>query len=195
MATLRGAGAMRETLTIQTNTPPALAVTSLTRSGTTAICVTADPHTYSSGDYVVLAGAVEPVWNSRPKILVIGPAAFSFTVPVTLPTPATGTITVTYGGDPQAGRRSFWQTLCRIRAAIDPIGTNERLERGTIRSSVEYRFRVYRREDIPATARALWTPAAGGDEKTLILVGSPIPVGDGRRFMDLEMTSAAPVPA
>ena len=188
---IRGVGAMRESLTLQTNVPPVLVVSSLTRTGTTAMTLTAGAHEYLTGEYVLLAGANEPGWNLRPKILVVSPTVFSFTVADTLPTPATGTITVTYAGDPQRGRRDFWRTIARVRAAMDPIQTYERLERGTIRSSVDYRFRIHRRDDVTASMRALWTPSTGGPEQTLILVGKPILVGDGRRFMDLEMTTAA----
>ena len=189
--TIRGAGAMRESLTLQTNVPPVLVVSSLTRTGTTATAITREAHDYQTGEYVLIAGATEPAWHVRPKVTILSAVAFTFPVALTVPTPATGAITATYAGDPQRGRREFWRDVARVRAAMDPIQTYERLERGTIRSSVDYRFRIYRREDITASMRALWTPAAGGAERTLVLVGKPIPVGDGRRWMDLEMTTAA----
>lgn len=186
-----GCGRMREALTIETNAPPVLTVTSLVRAGSTATAVTAIPHDYQTNDYVFLTGIVESSSDIiRPKIIVTNLTTFTFTVPGGKPIAASGEMTTMYAGDPQTGRRDYWRPIMRIRAAIDPLRTSERLERGALRSSIDYRFRVYRRDEITATMRARWTPSTGGSEQLLMLTGKPIPVGDGRRYMDLEVTTA-----
>ena len=72
-------------------------VTSINRSGTTATVITAGAHGYSSGDLVIIAGAVETDYNIEAEITVTNTTTFTYTVAGSPSTPATGTITVDFG--------------------------------------------------------------------------------------------------
>jgi uncharacterized phage protein gp47/JayE len=75
------------------------AVTNLTASGTTAVCITADDHLIHSGMSIAIAGANEAGWNATwSDVEVVGTKQFQFTVPDGLVSPATGTIVVQYTG-------------------------------------------------------------------------------------------------
>lgn len=68
-------------------------VTSITRSSTTATVTTSIDHEYRTGDYIVIAGAVETEYNGVFQITVTGDDTFTYTVAGSPATPATGTIT------------------------------------------------------------------------------------------------------
>lgn len=76
-------------------TPSALTVSTLTSSSTTATCTTSTNHGLDTGDYVVMAGAVETEYNGTFRIVVTGLTTFNYTLTTTTTTPATGTITAT----------------------------------------------------------------------------------------------------
>lgn len=73
------------------------AVTSITRSGTTATCTTTAVHGFSTGDLVHIADAVEPDYNGEFEITVTSTTVFEYEVANSPTTPATGTITVDFG--------------------------------------------------------------------------------------------------
>lgn len=72
----------------------AQAVTSITRSSSTATVTTTANHGYSSGDTVVISGAVETDYNGAYSITVSSVTVFTYTVANTPSSPATGTILV-----------------------------------------------------------------------------------------------------
>jgi head-tail adaptor len=186
-----GAGPLREQLVIQENAPDALVVTSLTRVTTTATLVTAVPHNYLTGDFVTVAGASVAGWNSKVKIVVASPNSLTFTAAGTLPTPATGAITVTYFSDAQGGKKIGWAALgAPWWAEMIPLSAMERLQAQSLSARVDYRFRGRVRSDITATMRALWTPSwpappGAAPQHTLEIHGA-LPWQDGRTFMVLE---------
>lgn len=73
----------------------AASVTSITRSGVTAT-VTQTAHGFATGDYVLIAGAVETDYNGVFSIAVTGVDEYTYVVANAPSTPATGTITATH---------------------------------------------------------------------------------------------------
>lgn len=69
------------------------AVTSITRTSTTATVTTTAAHGYTTGDKVTILGAAQSAYNGEKTITVTGGTTFTYTVDVTAVTPATGTIT------------------------------------------------------------------------------------------------------
>lgn len=67
-------------------------VSSLTSSSTTATATTSAAHGYASGDRVVVAGALQAGYNGTFTATVTGSTTFTYTMPETATTPATGTI-------------------------------------------------------------------------------------------------------
>lgn len=92
----------------------AVAVSTLTRSGSTATVTTAAAHGLSTDDWVIIAGAGQAEYNGIFQITVTGGSTFTYAVSGTPATPATGTITarktyVKHRGkvqviDPEAGQ-------------------------------------------------------------------------------------------
>lgn len=78
--------------TISTNV---LAVTSLTRSGSTVTATTTSPHGLASLVNTTIADAVETEYNGTFSITVTGLNTFTYQIATTPTTPATGTITAT----------------------------------------------------------------------------------------------------
>jgi hypothetical protein len=74
-----------------------IAVTSITRSGSTATVTTTAPNTLETGDTVLISGAAETEYNGQFTIVVLTNATFTYQVTGTPATPATGTI-VLQGG-------------------------------------------------------------------------------------------------
>lgn len=72
----------------------ATAVTSLTSSGTTATLTTTAAHGFTTGQYVQVAGAAQPNYNGTFTITVTTSTAFTYTMPGSATSPATGTITL-----------------------------------------------------------------------------------------------------
>jgi uncharacterized repeat protein (TIGR01451 family) len=68
-------------------------VSSLTRSGSTASVTTSVPHGWITGEVITIAGASPAAYNGSRAITVTGATTFTYTVPGTPATPATGTIT------------------------------------------------------------------------------------------------------
>jgi len=76
-------------------TAAAISVSALTRSSTTATCITAINHLLATGDRVLIAGANESAYNGRYTVTVTSGTVFTFTVSNAPSSPATGTITAT----------------------------------------------------------------------------------------------------
>ena len=85
-------------LTVTPTFVDTLAVTSITRSSSTATLTAASAHGLSTGDYVTIAGAAQSEYNGVFAITVTSATVFTYTVTGTPATPATGTITMTSGG-------------------------------------------------------------------------------------------------
>lgn len=187
-----GIGALRETLVIQANTPLTVAVSTLTRTSVTATVTTTSNHGYLTGDYIQIAGATPDGYNGRWKATVTGATTFTYAVPNTLTTPATGTITAVYGSDAQGGRRIGWTTLrtapAGIPAQLLPLRAWERLQAQALQAQLDYRFRIRSRVDLTPQMRALWQPSwpPGAPTHTLEIHGI-LPDGDGRTFQLLEV--------
>lgn len=69
----------------------AQAITSITRSSSTATVTTTAPHGLATGDVVVVSGATETEYNGDFSITVTGASTFTYAVSGTPATPATGT--------------------------------------------------------------------------------------------------------
>lgn len=185
MSPSRAIGAMRERLVIQTNTPPTIGVSSLTRAAALATAVTAAPHGFATNDYVLGVGAAPAGYNGKVKVTVVDPSTFTFPCGAGLSTPATGTITVTYVSDAQGGRRLGWMTLDAIAAEMIPVRADERLQGEAVQGDEIYRFRVRRRSDITKKMRALWTPTWPGAVRLILEITGVLP-SDDRQYMFLE---------
>lgn len=168
---------MRERLLVQTSAPAAVSVASLTRTSTTATLTTSAVHGYLVGDYVTVAGSGIAGWNAKWKLLTVPtPTTATFTVPGSLTTPATGTMTVIYTSNAQGGRGAngaVWRDVVTVSAEAVALSADEFLQIQQVTSDVRYRFRVHVRADLEPTMRLLWTPVwpAGMAQKTLTLLG------------------------
>ncbi len=184
---------MRQQLRLQRTAPPAVSVSSLTRTSTTATVTTATPHGYATNDYVTIAGATGATtgYNGKWQITVTGASTFTFTVGA-LATPATGTITVTYTSDAQGGRSLTWQTFATVRAELVPISSTERVQLAAIQSNTLYRFRTRTRPDVTPAMRMCWTPSwpPAATPRTLAITGV-LPDGEGRFWMVLEAAESS----
>ena len=183
---------LREWIVVQTSTPAARAVASLTRSGAVVTVTMSAPHGYQTGAYVTIAGATPNAYNGTVKVTSTGDLTFTFAIAGTPDTPATGTITATYVSDAQGGRRETWRTLDTIRAALLEVRGSERLQAQAINAQIDYRFQVRRRVDVTPKMRLLWSPSwpEGAARKTLE-IHSINPIDDGRMWMQLETGEVA----
>jgi head-tail adaptor len=187
-----GAGAMRERITIQTDAPAAVAITSLTRGGSTATAVTPTAHGYSDGDYVTIAGASPAGYNGTVRVSVSQDFQFTYPVDSGLTSPATGTITSTYTRDAKSGRRVDWRSVATVWAELIPLRASERLQAAAMQSDVFLRFRIRARADVQPNMHALWTPSWPPDSAQQTLeIGGVLPVDDGRNYLLLECSKAA----
>lgn len=71
---------------------PFIVVSSITRSGTTATVVTATAHQLNTGDFTTIKGATPSGYNGDVEVTRIDSTTYTYTVPSSLSTPATGTI-------------------------------------------------------------------------------------------------------
>jgi head-tail adaptor len=183
--TATAVGELTERIVIQTQTPSAVSVSSITRSSTTATATTASSHGYSSGDYVTIAGAVETDYNGEVAITVTGLTTFTYAVANSPSTPATGTITATYASDSKGGNASGWTTLATVWASMEPLSAGEQLAMGGIAALGTYKSKIYWRSDVGVKQRISWTPYGFSSAKTLQIHGvQPDPI-DPRRMLIL----------
>ncbi len=71
--------------------------TSLTSSGTTATCVTSTPHLLNTGDTVSMNGMNETTYRGEFVVTVTNSTTFTYTLPTTAASPATGSIGWRFG--------------------------------------------------------------------------------------------------
>lgn len=143
-----------------------LSVSNLTATGTVATCVTDDDHGLGTSMSVTISGANESAWNETwDDITVTGTKSFTFTVPLGIISPATGTIlvaftsatsdvTCTANGDGTNQDGGTQLTLQSSIAGVDDtaIVQFEGLQGGTDEESeYDYRQRIIERWRNPLT--------------------------------------------
>jgi type IV pilus assembly protein PilY1 len=94
---------------VVSNSNVSAAISSLTRSGTTATATVPSTAALSTGDYVTIAGATQPEYNGVFAITIIDATHFSYVISGAPVTPATGAKTFTTGS-----------TYCRAGNNIGP---------------------------------------------------------------------------
>src|SRR5499427_7995549 len=112
-------------------TVTALAAGEMTKSGTT-VTVTHAAHGYTTGQYVLVAGADQPEYNGIHQITVTGVNTFTYPFAGSTVTPATGNITVRDttvepGQSPDTSGSSWQQIYNVLPNADDGIFVNNRL--------------------------------------------------------------------
>lgn len=80
------------TFFVRAHKPAGIAITSITRSTTTATVTTAAAHGLATGDYVAISGAVQTAYNITAAITVTSTTTFTYTMADSGASPATGTI-------------------------------------------------------------------------------------------------------
>lgn len=182
-----GAGALTDRLIIQTTTPVAISVSSITRSSSTATVTTATAHGFVTGDYVTHAGATQTEYNVEAQITKTGANTYTFTVSGTPTTPATGTITATFTSDSSGGQGTGFYTLATVWGQVMPLSASERLQVQAIGSQQAYRARIYYRADVTPKMRLTWTPYLNATAKTLEIHGVLPDANEPRRFIILDL--------
>jgi len=184
-----GAGDLTERLTIQTTTPVAVAVTSITRITTTATVTTAAAHGFSDGDFVTHAGATPAAYNGEVAIDVTGPTTYTFQVAGNPATPPTGTITATFTSDNTGGTGSGWYTLATVWGSMRPLSARELLAAQAVNSTQTYEGTIYYRvpQDITPKMRVSWTPYGYAAAKVLEIHGVGPHTDEPRRFLTLDI--------
>lgn len=188
MPTMTGLGAMTERLTIQTSTPVAVSISSITRSSTTATVTTAAAHGYADGDYVTVAGADQSGYNlSEVAIDVTGTTTFTYQVNSGTVSPATGTMTVLFKNDAQGGQRLTWATLATVWGEQIPLTANELMTAQAVNATQTYRLRINYLATVTPKMRITFTPYGFSAAKTLEVHGVLPDKADPRRFMVLDV--------
>jgi len=181
-------GEMTEELEIQTSEPLAIDVTSLTRSGAVATCVTRQPHGLFTGDYEAISGADQAGYNLTAQVTVLSLTSFSYPVDPGLSTPATGRISAKYNSDIIAGKAKRWHTIDTIWAAlISPQSGYQRIQADALQARSTHMFRSYIAPHVTAGMRARWVHSASGLSRVLNIVSVVPSMADPRMFMELEL--------
>lgn len=173
MAKIIEIGDLIERLTFQTDASVTVAVSSLTRSGTTATADTGAPHGFTSGDFVTIAGANQADYNGEVQVTVSDSDTFTYQVANSPVTPATGTITAAFKSDAQGGRGMGWRTTFTVWGKMEPLSTNESLQAQAINAITRYHAVIRHRPDVNAMMRIQWTPYLATTAKTLEISGEP----------------------
>ncbi len=113
------------------------AVTSITRSSSTATVTTTTPHGYSTADRVNIRGAVQTAYNGDFTITVTGATTFTYTVAGTPATPATGTIFANKGPRKFNDYNAIALAACAYASTAD---NTEGIVVASTASAVLYRF-------------------------------------------------------
>jgi head-tail adaptor len=185
---MRTIGAMRERLVIQRFDPPSLAVSSLTRSGSTATVTTQEPHDFHTGDQVRHASADQAEYNVKARVTVTSPKSYTFPVSGSPATPATGAVTATYASDALRGMDKHWRTLDTVPAKLVPLRGSKQLQAGAVQGQTSLRFETRTRDDVTAQMRLRWTPSwLNGPAKSLVMAAPPMPIDDGRQWMAIDV--------
>lgn len=150
---LKGARFTSNTRTVNLGQIRQAAVSSITRSGTTATA-TATGHGFTTGQKVVISGAAQGDYNGAFTVTVTGPNTFTYTVSGSPVTPATGTISAVIGDT------SDIITL----AAVEQVNNSTNVEfvytrpdGGTIRGRSDSRIQLTEEVNVPLTLSAQLT--------------------------------------
>lgn len=135
-----------------------VAVTSITRSSTTATVTTTANHGFSSGDTVTIAGATQTDYNGAYTITVTGDTTFIYTVANSPATPATGTITATI----------IWPR------AISGYTVDDADNMYAITKTVDGYFQILKKANSSSTSPGSWSHLY---KSTTILVSSTTGIG------------------
>jgi head-tail adaptor len=188
MAKRLGAGDLNDRIVILTGAPVAVSVTSITRVSATATVTTASAHGFTTGDFVVHAGATQTEYNGEVKVTVTGPTTYTFTVSGTPASPATGTITATYKSNSQGGNEWGFSTLATVWANVEPLSANEQLASGGITAIGRYAATIYYRADVLPTMRCQWRRYGQTAAQTYEIHSvQPADGLDGRRLLRMEI--------
>jgi SPP1 family predicted phage head-tail adaptor len=179
-------GEMTDRIVIQSNTPVAVAVSGITRSGSTATVTTAEAHGFVTGDYVTHAGAAQAEYNGEFQVTVTNTTVYTVTVAGTPVSPATGTITTLFTSDAQGGTTQSWWTLATVWAQVKALSATERVSLGGIAATADYIGKIYYRQDVKPTMRVSWTPYLGS-ARTLEIHGVEPDRTDPRRLLRLSL--------
>lgn len=147
-----GANFTSNTRTVNLGQLRGAAVSSITRSGTTATVTTAGAHGLATGQKVVISGATPSGYNGAPTITVTGANQFTYTVANTLATPATGTIRL------QVGDVTDLVALAgveRITSATDVEFVFERPDGSQIRGADNARIQLAEDLNVALTLKAI----------------------------------------
>ena len=182
------AGALTEQIDIVSLTPVAIAVTSITRSGATATVTAASAHGLTTGDYALIAGAVETDYNGEFSVTVTNTTVFTYTVGGTPTTPATGTITVLYKSNSSGGNEFVPYTLASgVWANIVSMSAGEQLAAGGISAIGSYNCTIYYRADVKPTMRVSWRRYLEAAAQSYEIHSVQPSKEDPRRMLDLEI--------
>lgn len=124
------------------------AVSQVSKSGTTATAITASSHGLATGATVTVSGADQSAFNGQFVVAVTAADAFTYVVPATAPSAATGTISVAIDG--------ALLSLSSRDTSPPTVGVNTNLVSGsplTIRQSIA---------GVDTAARATFGGLAGG---------------------------------
>ena len=184
-----GAGELTELLTILTQTPVPVSIATLMQAAGTATATSATPHGYTTGDFVVIAGAVETPYNGEVKIVVTSPTTFTYPVTGNPTTPATGTITALFTSDAAGGQGSGLHTLATVWGKMRPLNASELLAAQAVNSTQTYEGKIYYRvpQDITPKMQIRWTPYGYTTPKTLEIHGVLPDKDEPRRFLILDV--------
>ena len=109
------------------------AVSSITRSGTTATVTTATAHGFTTGQKVVISGATQADYNGAFTVTVTSSTVFTYTVANSPTTPATGTILVAVGDTSDLVALAGVE---RVNSATDVEFVFTKPDGGTIRGEI-----------------------------------------------------------
>jgi len=107
------------TTSIKTIESSSISVVSLERSGNTATATTSSAHILASGIDATISGADQSEYNGTFEVSVLSESQFSYTVPGTPVTPATGTILASFDGSSiPVDSTTFGQETNQIGGAV-----------------------------------------------------------------------------
>jgi SPP1 family predicted phage head-tail adaptor len=176
-------GALDELVTLQHDAAVPVVVSALVSAAGVATA-RAPGHGFSSGDEVEISGADAPPYLGRVVVTVVDVDTFTYAVPFGTPDVANGTITATYQGDGQGGRRDNWQDVATVWASVIAAAAIERIQTQAMTAAIAYHVRIWDRPDVHAADRLTW------GTRTLEIVGLVRTVQHRIPFLELDCTEA-----
>jgi hypothetical protein len=154
---------------LQTTTIPVL---SISVASTTATVTTASQHYHSTGDSVTIYGATPSGYNGTFSVVSTGPNTFTYTVPSSITTPATGSITCTTG---LINIDSFGtgQTYYALRTQVTPSVDTNLIKPASLAFLTEGEVVQF------STSGTLPYPLSASTDYTIQLIGDSVRVYSG----------------